>query len=58
MSKMSSQGRRQLSTHYHDAARQHQEAAHLANKPFAPKEPRNAKKTRTSPGKPARGTNR
>jgi hypothetical protein len=49
MSKNSSQGRRQASTHYHDAARQHQQAAHL-EKRVAPNEPRNAQKARTSSG--------
>ena len=49
MSKNSSQGRRQTSTHYHDAARQHQEAAHLAKR-AALKEPRNVPKKGTGPG--------
>ena len=55
MSKNSSQGRRQTSTHYHDEARQHQEAAHL-EKRVTPKDPRNAQKTVTSAGKRPRST--
>ena len=47
MSKNSSQNRQQASTHYHDAARQHQEAAHLG-KHVVSNDARNVQKTRAS----------
>lgn len=47
MSKNSSQGRQQASTHYHDAARQHQEAAHLGKRAVA-NDTRNVPPARTS----------
>lgn len=50
MSKNSSQGHRQASTHYHDAARQHQDAAHLG-KHVAPNEARSAETIRTATAK-------
>lgn len=57
MSKNSSQGRRQASTHYHDAARQHQEAAHLGKR-VTPNEPRNAQTMRTGKRRPGAKTKR
>ncbi|HEX9128104.1 MAG TPA: hypothetical protein VF850_02990 [Gemmatimonadaceae bacterium] len=44
MSRNSPQGRRQASTHYHDAARQHQDAARFAKR-LATKEERRVQTT-------------
>jgi hypothetical protein len=55
MPKNSPQGRRQASTHYHDAARQHQEAAHYA-KAVVTRDRRTAQATRTSTGNSGRKT--
>lgn len=48
MSKNSSQGRRQASTHYHDAARRHQEAAHFAKSAMTEQSNARAKRVSTT----------